>query len=272
MHMTSLPRHRSAAAIVFSACFVALPLALTGCGSSGDDEAEASPAPTPPPTPAPTPSPTPEPTPTPTPPPEPTPTPPPEPPPPPPTPTPPPVPPPSPPPLAETAINIDAGQQIGATHWPDGDTSTGGLGQPVDGLQCGEMVENYHVHTHLSIFLSGEALAIPGNIGIADLSPTSDCHYNIHTHDRSGKIHVEAPQPGTFTLGQMFHIWGQPLERNNIAGLVGLPVVVYVTDDEVVSEYTGELGDIELTSHRLITIQVGIPAITEVPNFTWTAM
>jgi hypothetical protein len=74
-----------------------------------------------------------------------------------------------------------------------------------------------------------------------------------------------------FTLGQLFMIWGQPLGPDNVAGLIGKPIVVYVTDNNgVVTEATGDWNDIELLSHREITIQVGTP-ITEVPNFTWTA-
>lgn len=236
-------RRHGAAASVLLTCVCALYLPLSGCSDS-NDEAAASPAPPSPPSPPPEP--------------------------PPPEPPAPPTNPPSPPPLAATAVSIDDGHQIGVNHWPSSDTSTGGLGQPVDGLSCGDMVENYHVHTHLSIFLNGEALAVPAQLGIVELSATEDCHYNIHTHDKTGKLHVEAPAPGTFTLGQFFNIWGQPLERDNVGGLVGLPVVVYVTDDGVVSEYTGDMTAIELTSHRLITIQIGTPAITEVPNITWT--
>ena len=38
----------------------------------------------------------------------------------------------------------------------------------------------------------------------------------------------------------------------------------------VVTEATGDWNDIELISHREITIQVGTP-IAEVPNYTWSA-
>jgi len=174
------------------------------------------------------------------------------------------------PPLAATAIDIDDGHMVGSRYWPDRDTSVGGQGQPVAGLECGTMVETYHVHSHLSVLLNGEALAVPALVGIVDTSPTSECTYNAHTHDLSGKLHVEAPAAATFTLGQFFGVWGQPLERNDIAGLRDLPVVVYVVDGGVVSEYDGDLAAIELKSHRLIAIQVGTP-ITEIPNFTWSA-
>jgi hypothetical protein len=179
-------------------------------------------------------------------------------------------PPPGLPPLASTPINIDAGQTIGATHWSDGDTSTGGQGQPVGGVDCVvNLPQTFHIHSHVSIFLNGEQLTIPGRVGIVQQSPTTECWYAVHTHDRSGRIHVEGSAPGTFTLGQLFSIWGQPLSSSDVAGLTGMPVVVYVTDNGTVTQNTGDWSAIELRSHRLITIQVGT-AITQIPNYTWT--
>lgn len=186
-------------------------------------------------------------------------------------PAPPPPPPPSGlPPLSSTVINIDAGQQIGANNWGDGNTSTGGLGQPVSGLDCFvNLSQAFHLHSHVAVFLNGQQLAIPASIGLVETSPTTECHYPVHTHDRSGRIHVENATSGTFTLGQLFAIWGQPLSSTDVGGLSGMPVVVYVTDNGVVSQASGNLGDIELRARRLITIQIGT-AITEIPNYTWT--
>ena len=96
------------------------------------------------------------------------------------------------------------------------------------------------------------------------------CFYAIHTHDKSGKIHVEAAAPGMFTLGMLFEIWGQPLQGDNFAGITGKEVVVYLTDAGVVSKATGEWKDIELSTHREVTVQIG-SAITEIPNYTWSA-
>jgi len=127
----------------------------------------------------------------------------------------------------------------------------------------------YHVHTHLSIYLNGQALAVPSHIGIVDTSPTSHCNYTTHTHDLTGVVHVEAPVAGTYTLGQFFAIWGQPLSYTDVAGNPGVPVVVYVTDNSVVTEYSGDLTAIELLSHREITIQLGTP-ISEIQRYTWT--
>ena len=139
------------------------------------------------------------------------------------------------------------------------------------GLDCAvSRNEDYHVHTHLSIFLNGEALAFPGHVGIVRQTNGINCFYEIHTHDSSGKIHIEATAPGTYTLGQLFTVWGEPLMDTNVAGITGLPVVVYVTDAGVVTQADSDWDKIELKSHREITIQIGTP-ITEIPNFTWSA-
>jgi hypothetical protein len=193
---------------------------------------------------------------------------------PPPAPAPPPPPPPAPdpvPPLSSVVVNLDDNHAVGTAHWSNGNTATGGQGQTVLGLNCeASMIETYHVHSHVSIFLDGVALAIPADIGIVPLQPSGRCFYNIHTHDLSGKIHVEAPAPGTFTLGQLFAIWGQSLETTDVAGLTGRPIVVYSTEQSTVTRVTGDWKAIELTSHKEITIQVGTP-ITEIPNFTWSS-
>jgi hypothetical protein len=136
------------------------------------------------------------------------------------------------------------------------------------GLQCNVTSEAYHVHSHLSIYLNGEALAVPANIGIVDTA-SAHCDYSTHTHNMTGILHVEAPAAGLFTLGQVFAIWGQSLTYTDVAGNPGLPVVVYITDNNVVSQYTGDLAMIELLSHREITIQIGTP-IAEIPRFNWT--
>lgn len=186
----------------------------------------------------------------------------------------PPPPPPSPgtsvPPLSPTVVSIDDGHRVGTARWPNRNTPDGGQGMPVDGLECVPVSPvDYHVHSHLSIFLNGEALAVPSLVGIVEQSPTTECHYPLHTHDATGLVHAHATTQTFFTLGQFFRVWGQPLQRDNIAGLASLPVVVYVTDDGVVRESTGDLAALQILSHREITIQLGTP-IASIPQFTWT--
>ena len=196
-----------------------------------------------------------------------------------PPPSPPPPPPPPPagggtdlPPQSKTAIDLDDNHQVGADHWSSYDTSDGGQGQDVGTIQCLiNRPETYHVHSHLDIFLNGEQLSVPDHVGAFNMGSQGNCYYAIHTHDKSGKIHVEDAQAGMFTLGNLFQIWGQPLDSTNVAGLTGMPVRIFIVDDGVVSEVAAaDWKNIELKSHREIAIQVGT-AITEIPNFTWSA-
>jgi hypothetical protein len=217
----------------------ALLAGLTGCGGGGSDDPPQSS--NPPPAPAP------------------------------PAPPPPAPPPPDPvPPLSSVVIDLDGNPNVGVDRWPNGNTATGGQGEDVEGLPCLTPVpDTYHVHSHLAVFVDGVQTAVPANVGIHSQQPQR-CFYTIHTHDKSGRIHIESGAPGTFTLGQMFAIWGQPLEADNFAGITGKPIVVYSTDQSVVTRVTTDWKAIELTSPKLLTIQIGTP-ITEIPNYNWSS-
>ena len=182
--------------------------------------------------------------------------------------------PPTVPPLStNTPIVLTFNSTIGTTHrWSDGDTSTGGQGSDIDGLPClPTMPEDYHVHVHVSIFLNGDQLIVPKEIGIPkDSSGGNKCFYSLHTHDETGEIHVEAAAVATFTLGQLFDIWGQPLDATNVnlAGISGLPIAIFLLEDGGANAtlYTDDPKKLELTRHRQVTIQVGT-AIGTIPVY-----
>jgi hypothetical protein len=150
------------------------------------------------------------------------------------------------------------------------DTAQGGRGQVVDGIGCGtQEYATLHVNTHLALFYNGKQLQVPEYIGFAP-SLVGGCLYWIHTHDGSGIIHIEAPdisppQGGPYTLGMLFDIWGQPLLRNNIAGLFGA-VTAYVNG----TRYDGDLRAIPLGAHQEITLEVGTPVVPP-PNYAFPA-
>jgi hypothetical protein len=165
-------------------------------------------------------------------------------------------------------VDITDGHKIGAARWGDPQTD----GSPIGDFTC---IQNppptFALHAHLSILVNNEAQAIPGRVGASPQDGgTTHCFYTIHTHDMSGKIHVTPSAEGTFTLGQLFQIWNQPLTSSNVAGISGLPVEVYVTDNGTVTPVAeADWSSIELKSHREITIALGTSP-TEIPNFTWT--
>ena len=177
--------------------------------------------------------------------------------------------------LATPAVDLATLDRVGTHRWDPYDQPTGGHGDTVQGIPClAQMDETYHVHTHLSIILNGEEITVPEEIGIVP-GPTSTtgerCFYEIHTHDLTGKIHMEAAAPGVFTLGQFFAIWGMSLTNTDVAGITGLPIVVYTVDTSNVVTEVPDTGwaDLEMTSHEQIVIVIGTP-VTEIPNYTWT--
>lgn len=213
-------------------------LSLAACGGGGDGNDATANAPAAAPTPAPSPAPSPAPAPAPA-----------------------PI-----PPLAATAIVL-AGQTLGTATWTEpGDTATGGQGQPIDGVSC--LTGNaYHVHAHLSIFKDGVQLAIPSAVG-----RPNTCNYNLHTHDSSGVIHIEAAAPATYTLGQFFSVWGRELTDSQVAEFTGAPIVVYLNDNGDPAGprlYSGDIRAIEFAPKREITIQIGTP-LTELQTYDWS--
>lgn len=165
-------------------------------------------------------------------------------------------------PKLSSTPTVLVGQTLGAAFWADASTASGGNGGVMDNVACANMV-NFHNHTHLAIFRNGEMLALPAEIGL------QGCTYELHTHDRSGLIHVESAVDKTFTLGQFFSVWGKSLLKTNVADITGLPVAVFIDDDgKSVTAYTGNLADIELKPNRSITIQIG-SALTEIPTYRW---
>ncbi|HEY1074322.1 MAG TPA: hypothetical protein VGE59_01310 [Patescibacteria group bacterium] len=68
-----------------------------------------------------------------------------------------------------------------------------------------------HIHPELEIRLEGQTVALPANIGV-----TSSCMHPLHTHDDSGKVHVEYPQKRDFQLGDFFAVWNQPFSKSEI--------------------------------------------------------
>jgi hypothetical protein len=155
--------------------------------------------------------------------------------------------------------------QVGQPMFEPGDTSQGGNGQPVDGIEGSsrEMLK-VHVHAHLSLFNKGQQIAIPYGIGIVKPFKVNNGFvgmgqgiYWLHTHDATGIIHVESPDARVYTLGQFFDIWGQPLTSRNVAGLQG--VVRAFVDGK---PYAGNPRAIVLGAHTQITLEVGDPIVT----------
>jgi hypothetical protein len=139
-------------------------------------------------------------------------------------------------------------------------------GQAVDGIRCDQMEGSVmHIHQHLAIRDHGKSVTVPEDVGRPIVG---QCLYWLHTHTPDGIIHVESPGFRTFTLGNFFDIWGEPLGKTNVAGAKPRKnerVVVWVDG----RSYAGDPRKIELTAHLDVTIDVGPPYAKPAPFTAW---
>lgn len=145
--------------------------------------------------------------------------------------------------------------------------TTAAQGQTVDGIQCqGNEQVVYHIHTHLTVYVNGQLRPIPAGVGIVkpvaqqsahgSFYQASRCYYWLHVHAQDGIIHVEAPSTATYTLGQFFDIWNQPLSSTAVGPAHG-KLTVFVNG----TRYTGNPRNITLKSHEDVQIDVGSPVV-----------
>lgn len=171
---------------------------------------------------------------------------------------------------APTPIQMDEGGLVGAVSFANGSTASGGQGSPVDTIPCGTGADAQHYHAHVSLIVNGRQMALPLGVGIRNAVVVGDslaiagtCFYWLHSHDRTGIIHVEPSVTGhTFTLGEYFDVWGEPLTSGNVAGNQGA-VTVYIDG----ARYFGDPRAIVLSAHQQITLEVGTRVAPPVYDF-----
>jgi hypothetical protein len=139
-------------------------------------------------------------------------------------------------------------------------------GEQVAGISCDAMEgDRLHIHQHLAILDRGHDVPVPANVG----RPTSgQCLYWLHTHTPDGVIHIEAPLLRTFTLGDFFKIWGQPLTKSvasTARAAKGASLKVWVDG----KPYSGDPAAIPLATHTDIVIEAGPPFPKPVPFTDW---
>jgi hypothetical protein len=140
--------------------------------------------------------------------------------------------------------------------------------QQIDGITCqaSEQVL-FHIHAHLTIFVDGAARQVPAGIGIAppyqvEQTPSgafiarATCFMWLHTHSADGIIHTESPIQRTYTLGDFFDIWGQPLSSGRVGPARGPVTALF--DGRV---FTGDPRRIPLLAQAQIQLEVGKPLV-----------
>ena len=139
----------------------------------------------------------------------------------------------------------------------------------VDGIHCQTSEQLiFHIHAHLTMFINGTPRQLPAGIGIpgsrtvqspqGPVAQGGSCLYWLHTHAPDGIIHVESPIRRTYTLGNLFDEWGQPLGPSTLGPVTGHVVAIY--NGQL---YHGNPRDIPLISHAQIQLEVGKPLVAQ---------
>lgn len=103
--------------------------------------------------------------------------------------------------------------------------------------------ESYHVHALLSVYVNGDAVPVPANIGI---SPRDRYESPLHTHTPDGVIHFEADRAAPFTLQQVFTVWGVDFTADRLGAYTAegeLAIHVYANGERVDDPARYELQD-----------------------------
>jgi len=162
-----------------------------------------------------------------------------------------------------TPIQLVIAGLIGTPTWPNHDTATGGQGQQVSGLNClAQLSEPFHHHVQLSIFVNGQQLTVPMGLGMyqpgggkSGYIYHTTCLYFVHTHDRTGIIHIESKVDQPYSLGTFFKLCGEPLTSTQIAQFTG-PVSIFING---APDTTDPIASVPLTPGSDITLVIGTP-------------
>ena len=93
----------------------------------------------------------------------------------------------------------------------------------------------YHWHTDLTISSGAASVPIPAGIGISAF-----CLEPLHTHDATGRIHVETDTARLYSIGDFFRVWGKSF---------GSPTAMHVNGTAVTPSPSVILYDVPETIH-----------------------
>jgi hypothetical protein len=132
---------------------------------------------------------------------------------------------------------------VGPRYHPTAANAAVLAGQPLGRLRC---VGGARFAVHVELFAHREVALLPPRIGIAK----SGCSYPLRTTTPTGVVDVT--RAGSFTLGDLFRVWGRRLGTSALLSFKG-PVSVFVDG----RRRRGDPRSIVLTRHSEIVIEVG---------------
>ncbi|MGH3008613.1 MAG: hypothetical protein ACRDLM_04315 [Gaiellaceae bacterium] len=165
--------------------------------------------------------------------------------------------------------------ETGPALAPTGSPAPGGS---IDGIQCsGSEQLVYHIHVRLTIFVNGHERAVPAGVGFSKPQVQQTAHGPVvgggacvswlHTHTTDGIVHIESPLVRTYTLGNFFDIWRQPLSQTQVGPAKGK--VTVLVNGKV---WTGNPRSVPLNAHTQIQLEVGKPLVQPVTISNWAGL
>ena len=126
-----------------------------------------------------------------------------------------------------------------------------------------------HEHPDVQVFVSGEQVTVPVNIGI-DADGTAQ---SLHTHTDDGVVHMESATVRDFTLGEFFDVWGVRLSGTCLGGFcedADNTLRVFKDGQEV----TGPIRDVVLDDLSVIVVTYGTQAQVPdpIPTFDFSSL
>jgi len=141
----------------------------------------------------------------------------------------------------------------------------------IDSISCDQLEQSaFHIHAHVSVYINGQSVSIPGNVGIAGDPSAPSCFYWLHTHSTDGVIHIEAPNGVSPTLKNFLDIWRTKFPQ------LGYPDQLDFTNGWQVyvngQPFAGDFHTIPLQAHTLITLAYNSPGVKPDTNFNWNGL
>lgn len=160
-------------------------------------------------------------------------------------------------------------------------------GQTVDGMSCQATLGSVqHASAHLTVYVNDQQAGIP--VGIGSVAPSqpgvtalasngqTTCLYPLHVFEADNIIHIDSPTNRTYTLGDFFDIWGQPLSRiqaTNYQSDEAHTLAFYAFDASGnMQNFTGNPRSIPLVEHETIVIAYNSPHAHPVPYTSWNGL
>lgn len=141
----------------------------------------------------------------------------------------------------------------------------------IDTIACDQLEQTaFHIHAHASLFINGQSVSIPANVGIAGDPSAPSCFYWLHTHSTDGVIHIEAPNGVSPTLKNFLDIWRTKFQQ------LGYPDQLDVTEGWQAyvngKPFAGDFHTIPLRAHTLITLAYNSPGVKPDTTYNWNGL